>query len=64
MWRGDWDWMPRVSSALSFKVSVAMQNKSMDSMYSMGIEIWKLIRCSLSTVSFGTRKAAEGPYSV
>ena len=56
--------MPRVASALSFKVSVAMQNKSMDSMYSMGIEIWKLIRCSLSTVSFGTRKAAEGPYSV
>ena len=29
--------MPRVASALSFKVSVAMQNKSMDSMYSMGI---------------------------
>ena len=52
-----------VASALSLTVSVAVQKKSVDSMYPIGIERCNPTSCSLSAVSFGIRKATEGTSS-
>ena len=52
--------MERVSSVLSFTISVVAQKKAADSTYTMGIDRWNPASCYSLCVAFGTTHATNG----